>query len=58
MGFETAISKVNSVRLEMRIVLKVCGSDVKLLKNSGLACGLVYSRLLMISHELLAGMNA
>jgi hypothetical protein len=38
----------------MRIVLKVCGRDVKFAKTGGLASGLVYSKLLAVYQELVA----
>ena len=38
-----AISRVKSERLDMRIVLNVCGRSVKGLKTGGYAWGLVYS---------------
>jgi hypothetical protein len=38
----------------MRIVLKVCGSEVKFSKTGGFAWGLVYSKLLAVYQELVA----
>jgi hypothetical protein len=38
--------------LEMRMVLNVCGREVKLAKTGGFASALVYSKLLAVYHEL------
>ena len=53
-AFSPASSRVKSVRLEMRMVLNVCGSEVKLAKTCGFASDLVYSKLLAVNQELVA----
>ena len=49
-----ASSSVKLVRLEIRMVLKVRGREVKLAKTGGFASALVYSKLLAVNQELVA----